>query len=38
MIIIKEAPTKKVPGLTSLFLEFKYHPTIVDILKQCSGA
>jgi hypothetical protein len=38
MIYIKEASTKKVPGITSLFVEFKYHPAIIDVVKQCTGA
>lgn len=33
MITIEEKSTAKLPGLTSLFVSFKYDPKIVDILK-----
>lgn len=33
MIIIEEKKTKKLPGITSLFLSFNYNPIYVDILK-----
>lgn len=33
MITIEEKSTVKLPGLTSLFVSFKYDPKIVDILK-----
>ena len=38
MIKIEEKIAKKVPGITSLFLEFKYHPSIVEVIKSCDGA
>lgn len=38
MIKIEEKTAKKVPGITSLFLEFKYHPSIVEVIKSCDGA
>ena len=38
MIIIEEKTAKKVPGITSLFLDFKYHPSIVEVIKSCDGA
>ena len=34
MILISEEKTKKLPGLTSLFVSFDYNPLIVDILKE----
>ena len=33
MIKIQERETKKLPGLTSLFVSFDYKPEIVDELK-----
>jgi len=33
MIYIEERTTKKIPGLTSLFLSFDYHPDIVKNMK-----
>lgn len=38
MILIKEGPTKKVPGITSLFVKFTYNPLLVDVMKSCQGA
>lgn len=38
MIYIREQKTKSCPGLTSLFLEFNYHPQIVEVIKQCDGS
>ena len=38
MIYIREQKTKKCPGLTSLFLEFSYHPQIIEVIKQCDGS
>lgn len=38
MIYIREQKTKKCPGLTSLFVEFKYHPQILEVIKQCDGS
>ena len=38
MIKITESAAKKVPGITSLFLEFKYHPSIIEVIKSCDGA
>ena len=38
MIYIEEKPTKKVPGLTSLFITFKYNPRIIDIIKSTNTA
>ena len=38
MIKIEEKIAKKVPGITSLFLEFKYHPQIIEVIKSCDGA
>ena len=38
MILIKEGPTKKVPGVTSLFVKFTYNPLLVDVMKSCQGA
>ena len=38
MIYIREQKTKKCPGLTSLFLEFNYHPQIIEVIKQCDGS
>ena len=34
MILISEEKTKKLPGLTSLFVSFDYNPLVVDILKE----
>lgn len=33
MIYIKEAPTKKMPGQTSLFVSFSYNSDIVEVLR-----
>jgi SNF2 family DNA or RNA helicase len=33
MILIEEKQTKKLPGITSLFISFSYNPEIVNILK-----
>jgi SNF2 family DNA or RNA helicase len=38
MIHIKESITKKVPGITSLFVTFDYNPQIVDLIKKVDGA
>lgn len=38
MIYIREQKTKSCPGLTSLFLEFNYHPQIIEVIKQCDGS
>lgn len=38
MIKIIESVTKKVPGLSSLFVSFNYSPDIVAAIKQISGA
>jgi hypothetical protein len=38
MIHIKESITKKVPGITSLFVTFDYNPQIVDLIKRVDGA
>lgn len=35
MIYIREDIAKKVPGVTSLFLEFDYNQDIIDIIKKC---
>lgn len=32
MIYIKELPTKKMPGITSLFISFEYNQLIVNEL------
>lgn len=36
MIYIEEKETKKCPGLTSLFVNFKYRQEYVDIIKKCD--
>ena len=33
MILIEERQTRKTPGITSLFISFKYNPTYIDIIK-----
>ena len=33
MILIEERQTRKTPGITSLFISFKYNPTYIDIVK-----
>ena len=38
MIHIEERKTVKLPGETSLFVNFEYDPLIVDAVKQCSVA
>lgn len=38
MIKITERKTKKLPGLTSLFVEFEYKKEIVEAVKQCQNA
>lgn len=38
MIQINESKTKKVPGETSLFINFKYKEEYINILKNCSGS
>ena len=38
MIYIKENKTKKIPGLSSLFVNFEYKKEIIDIIKQCTPA
>lgn len=38
MIQIEERKTVKLPGETSLFVNFEYDPLIVDAVKQCSVA
>lgn len=35
MIFITEKNTKKLPGVTSLFVDFKYNAQIVEIMKNC---
>lgn len=35
MIIIQERIPKKIPGITSLFVEFPYNEELIDIIKQC---
>lgn len=34
MITIQERITKKVPGITSLFIKFDYKPQIIEELKK----
>ena len=38
MIHIEEKQTHKLPGKTSLFVNFTYNPLIVEIVKQCTVA
>ena len=38
MIYIEEKPTQKVPGETSLFVQFNYNPDYVEIVKKYSGS
>ena len=33
MILIEEKQTKKLPGLTSLFISFNYNPLIIETIK-----
>ena len=33
MILIEERQTRKTPGITSLFISFKYNPAYIDIVK-----
>lgn len=36
MILIEERNSVKIPGGTSLFVSFNYHPNIVTAIKTCS--
>ena len=38
MIHIEEKQTSKLPGKTSLFVNFTYNPMIVETVKQCTVA
>ena len=38
MIHIEEKHTSKLPGKTSLFVNFTYNPMIVETVKQCTVA
>lgn len=37
MIYIKEEHCKKLPGITSLFLSFKYNKDIINLIKNCDA-
>ena len=38
MILLEERPTKKVPGLTSIFVTSPYNQVLIDILRTTDGA